>query len=115
MAVDQDGRLARRAEPLGVDDGVPLGRDQLGLEPHRRQVVPDEFRRPASVGVVIGLGADAGNPDQVLELLFKGGPMLLEDRRPLDPAPFATTFPRPDDLPVPACATRARLRSCLAV
>ena len=78
VAVDQQGRFARRTEPFGVDDGVPLGGDQLGFQPHRRQVVADEVGRSPSVGVVIRLGADAGNPDQVLELLFEVGPMLLE-------------------------------------
>ena len=78
MAVDQDRRLAGCTQPLGIDDRVLLGFDQLGLEAHGRQVVADQGRGPARVGVVVGLGADARNPDQGLELLLEIAPMRLE-------------------------------------
>ena len=78
MPVDEQRRLARCGQPFGVDDRVALGFDQLGLEPHRGQVVAHPDGGPARVGVMIGLGADAGNPDQGLELLFEIASMGLQ-------------------------------------
>ena len=80
VAVDQERRLARGTQPFGVDDRMPLRRDQLGFQPHGRQVVANEGRRSLRILVVIRLGADAGNPDQVLELLLEVAPMCLEVR-----------------------------------
>ena len=47
VAVDEQGRLARGSEPFGIDDRMPLGGDQLGFQPHCRQIVADEGRPPA--------------------------------------------------------------------
>ena len=55
MAVDQDGGLAGDVRALGVDERVPLGLDQLGVQAHRGEVVADELGGAAGVGVVVGL------------------------------------------------------------
>ena len=65
-------------EALGVDERVALGLDQLGLQAHRGEVVADELGGAAGVGVVVGLGADAGDPEQGLELLLEVAPMGLQ-------------------------------------
>ena len=65
-------------QPLGVDDRMPLGLDQLGLEPHRGQVVAHPDGGPARVGVVVGLGADARDADQRLELLQEIASMRVQ-------------------------------------
>ena len=57
---------------------MSLGLDQLGLEAHGGQVVADQHGGPPGVGVVVGLGADARNPEQGLELLLEIAPMGLQ-------------------------------------
>ena len=78
MSVDSSVGLPGRTQPLGIDDRVALGLDQLGLEPRSWPDRRAPRRRPARVGVVIGLGADAGNADQGLELLLEIAPMGLQ-------------------------------------
>ena len=78
MSVDQHGGLPRGAEPFAINDRVPLGFDQLGLDAHRRQLVANQNRRPPGIGIVIGLRTDTGNPDQILELLFEDAFVRLE-------------------------------------
>ncbi len=80
MAVNQNRRLARCAFPLGVDERVFLGFDQLGGQPHRRQVVPNHRRGPARVGVVVRLRADARHAYQCLELLLEVEPVRFQKR-----------------------------------
>ncbi len=71
MAVDQDGWLIRRPQPLGVNEGMPGRFDEIGCQSHRRQVVAHEYRGAARIRVVVRLRADAGNPDQGFELFFE--------------------------------------------
>ena len=58
-------------QPLGVDDRMARGRDQLGREADLPEVVADELGGTPGVGVVVRLGADAGDAEQGLELLLE--------------------------------------------
>jgi hypothetical protein len=50
---------------------VPLGSRQLGRDAHGAEVVADELGGASGVGVVVRLGRDAGDADQVLERLLE--------------------------------------------
>jgi hypothetical protein len=99
VAVYQDGWLVGSAQPLGVDEGMPLGFDKISLEPHRRQIVTDEQRGAAGIKVVIRLCTDTGYPDQVLELFFEIVVMRREIRLDSierhDPLPFLEAEAQP--------------------
>jgi hypothetical protein len=67
---------------MGDDDRVTLGLVHRALEPDRGQVVGHVRRAPLHIGVVGGIGADAGNPQQRAQALDRGlevGVQLMED------------------------------------
>ena len=69
VTVDQDRRLARRAQPLAVDDRMAAG----GKRPHgqrsgRRELGRHPARRPIDVRGVRGIGADARDRRELDEL-----------------------------------------------
>ena len=86
VSIDEDGRPAGDLERLGVDQGVAVGLDQAGVgQAHRPEVVDEELGGPTGVGVVVGLGGDAGNPQERLELLLEPASVGLEVRvHPID-------------------------------
>ena len=79
VTIDQDGRLIGEPRSLGEDQRVPLRLDQLDRrQAHRAEVVDEELGGPAGVGVVVGLGADAGDPEEGLELLLEVAPVGIQ-------------------------------------
>ena len=80
VAIHEQGWFTRGLEPFRINQGMAFGRDQLGLQSHRGQIVADEGSRSPRIGIVVRLGADAGNPDEVLELCFEVISMLFEIR-----------------------------------
>ena len=67
------------SEPFGVDERMPLGLDQLGLQPHGGQVVADERRRPPGIGDRgRGWALTLGMRIRCLELVLEIVPMRLE-------------------------------------
>lgn len=78
VAVDQDGRRGRGAQPLGCDHRMAAGRtDRNPLETGRAEPLGDEPRRQLDVRLVGRLGADARDRAKPAELLE----MALERRR----------------------------------
>ena len=72
VSVAEDGWLARSVHPIGIDQGVTLGRDDLDI----LHACAGEFRRAilggaARVRVVFGTGGDAGDAQQFLQLFEK--------------------------------------------
>jgi hypothetical protein len=86
VAIDEDGRPARGLERLGVDERVPSGLDQLDdREAHRPEILDEELRGESGVWVVVGLGGDAGDSQERLELLLELPLFGLEIRvHPID-------------------------------
>ncbi len=78
MAIDEQGGFARGSKPFRIDQRMALGRDQLGLQTHRGQIVADKRCRSVRIGIMIGLGTDTGDPDQILELRLEVITMLFE-------------------------------------
>ena len=79
VAVEKDGRLAGRAEPFGIDQGVAIAFNQAGGgHAGGAQLADGEFGGAADVELVLGEGADAGNAEEGLEAFEKIGLMLLE-------------------------------------
>lgn len=72
--------MAYRGRPgISVNNGVALGEgDQGGVDTESLEVVADELGGAEGIGVVIGLGADAGNAKQGLELLFEVGSVFVQ-------------------------------------
>ena len=101
MAVDEQGGFTRGPEPFRINNRMALGGDQLGFQPHRGQIITDEGCRPLGIGIVVRLGADAGNPDQSFELRFEVVPMPLEIRVHLFQRHERPPFRVPDILQVP--------------
>ncbi len=73
VPIDEEGRLAGRVQALGIDEGVPRGLDEVGVEATGPEVVADELGRATGVGVVVRLGADGRDADEGLELLLEVG------------------------------------------
>ncbi len=70
MAVEENRRLARRIEPVAVDDGIARGVDQADvLHPGRGQRVGGPLRRAPHVALVLRQRADARDGEVLLEFL----------------------------------------------
>ncbi len=66
MRIAERGRLARRMQPVGIDQRMPLGCDDLDvLHPNAAQFVGHIVGRPLHIRLVFRRGADAGNAQQV--------------------------------------------------
>ena len=80
MAVDEHGRLARRAAPGGGDDRMSFRRPDFGVgEAGFRQLLRHELRRPDDVALIGRVGRNAGNADEGLE--------IFKDRRAVGSQP----------------------------
>ena len=70
VAVEQDGGLARGFDPFAIDEGVALRLDDLDLvEADLFEGASEEFGGPLDVLLVLGEGADAGDAQEVFELV----------------------------------------------
>jgi len=70
MAIKQERRFPRSAQPLGVYQRIPLSFDELRLiEAGFRQLVADELGRLLNVRLVFGERTDARNAKERLESL----------------------------------------------
>ena len=68
VAVEEDGRLAGRVEPIGVDERMAGTLDEgRVLEAGGGQFIADEFGGAADVRSVFGRGAYAGDPEECFE------------------------------------------------
>jgi len=78
MRVAQDRGLAGRVQPVGVDQRMALGRNDLHvLHADAAQTIGDKIRRAADVVFVLGRGAHAGDAKQVLQFTQKSLLVLL--------------------------------------
>ena len=78
MAVAEDGRLAGRVQPVGVDQRMALGFDQFDvLEAGGQQMVDDEFGGAVGGLVILGKRGDAGDAQEVLQLFEEPGLVLF--------------------------------------
>ena len=78
VAVEQDGGLARRAQPFRIDQRIAFAFDQLGGgHPRRAQFVQGEFGGAPDIGLVFRERADARNAQEGLQPLQKIGLVLL--------------------------------------
>ena len=78
VAVEQERRLARRAQPFRVDQRIALAFDQFGDgHPGRAQFVDGEFGRAPDVRLVLGKRADAGNAEEGFQSFQEVGLVLL--------------------------------------
>ena len=70
MPVEKDGRLAGRAQRFAVDQRMHLRRHDFDVvEARRAQLFGDPFRGALDVRLVLGLRADARNPQKFVELV----------------------------------------------
>ena len=80
MAVEQDGWLAGRFEPVGVDDRVPGCLDHLGiLEAHPFVLLGQVARGAANVIGTLRAARDARDPQKILEFLEALLPSLFQE------------------------------------
>ena len=83
VAIDQDRWLARRMKPIGIHNRVAAGGHHLHvLESGGTQPVHRPLRRPLHIACVLRQGGDAGNPEQLLELVDGALLALLQVRLP---------------------------------
>ena len=69
VPIEEDRRLARRAQPLGVDQRMAGRVDPLRLEARLAQLAHQELARPQDLGLVVRVRRDRGDADVVLQLL----------------------------------------------
>jgi hypothetical protein len=70
VSVEQQRRLARRAQPLGVNQRVPFAFNEPRARNARgRDQAADEFSGAPDVAGMLGGGADAGDSQEFLQLL----------------------------------------------
>ena len=82
VSVDEDGGAARLVLVFGDDDGVAGGWVNRWRQAASGQLVGDELGAALHVGLVIGLGGDAGDAEEgfkAFEGLASGGVDVLED------------------------------------
>src|SRR5690606_39029989 len=68
MPIDEDGRRAGRIEPLAEDDRMAGGRQDLGAKPRACEEAAHRLRAASDILRAGGVGADARNPQEILEL-----------------------------------------------
>ncbi len=70
MAVEEDGRFAGRAQRFAIDERVHFrGQDFDVVEARGAQLFGDPLRGALDVRLVLGLRADAWNPQEFVELV----------------------------------------------
>src|SRR5262245_53113798 len=70
VTVDQNGRLAGHVGALGPDDRMRFAGEELHLgTPQTPEVIAQPFGRVPAVRCMTGIGGDAGNPEEDLELV----------------------------------------------
>src|SRR6185295_4179835 len=72
MTVEKDRRLARSAQPFGVDEGMTLGLDAFGREAGRAELPDDEVSGAGDVRGVLRIGRDRRDPNVILQFLEIG-------------------------------------------
>jgi hypothetical protein len=81
MPITQHRRLARRMQPIGVNQRMLRGRNDFYiLQPRIRQTASDKFRRPIHIFLIFRQRANARYP-QKLEQLGKQTILVLLDKR----------------------------------
>ena len=78
MAVDQGRRGTGHGRRLGIDQRMAGGRNHLGRKPQAAELVGHPFGRPVHVVPMGGVGADAGNPQKLAQLLLEPGGVGVE-------------------------------------
>ncbi len=80
VAVAQDGRLAGCVEPIGVNQRMQIGIDDLDVfEAGGAACLGDEFGSAAHVAGVFGQRADAGNSEKIFEFGKKTVFILIDE------------------------------------
>ena len=70
VAVAQHGGLARRVQPVGIDQRMLAGRDDLDFSiPAWRRLSATNCAARSISGAMLGQGADAGDAQELLQLL----------------------------------------------
>ena len=72
VRVAEHRRLAGSMQPVGVNQRMALGRDDLDvLHADAAQIVGHEVGGLVHIGLVFGEGADAGNAEKIFEFVEK--------------------------------------------
>ena len=72
MRIAKHSRRARGMQPVGINQRMSLGRDDLDvLHADAPQLAGHVIRRPLDIGFVLRQGADAGNAQQVFQFIQK--------------------------------------------
>ena len=72
MAVDQNSGFPRNGRAFGPHDRMGITGQQFDLgTPQAPEVVPDPFGRPLAVRGMLGIGGNAGDSQERLELFEK--------------------------------------------
>ena len=81
MAVTQNRRFAGRVQPIGENQGMLGGGNDLDVfKPRILQAIGDKFRREIHVLLVFREGADARDPQKCEQLFQKSIFVLLDER-----------------------------------
>ena len=80
VAVAQHGGLAFGVQPVGVDQGMPVGFDEFDvLHAGIAQLGDDVFGSAAYVLFVFGIGADTGDADELFQFLEETIAVLFDE------------------------------------
>ena len=78
VAIAEHGWLAGRMQPIGIDQRMTGGRDDLDiLQTRAPQAFGDELSGALHIAFVLGQGADARNPDEFLQFIEQARAVLL--------------------------------------